>query len=277
MPETYATIQLTVADGIGHIRMNRPKQLNALSSPMMGEMLHALTALENDGGVKAIVLSAEGRAFSAGFDLKESAARKPTTLDDWTALLEADFAFIMRFWDCPKPTVAAVHGYCLAGALELAVACDLTVADRTAVFGEPEVRFGSAIVALLVPWIVGPKFAKELLLTGADDISAERALQMGLVNQVVDAGHALTRATELALAMRSAAAHSVRLTKQAINRSLDIRGLRESLKAGLDTAKLIEANMSPERIEFNRIRASEGLKAAIAWRNAQGAAPAARA
>jgi len=277
MPETYATIQLTVADGIGHIRMNRPKQLNALSSSMMGEMLHALTALENDGGVKAIVLSAEGRAFSAGFDLKESAARKPTTLDDWTALLEADFAFIMRFWDCPKPTVAAVHGYCLAGALELAVACDLTVADRTAVFGEPEVRFGSAIVALLVPWIVGPKFAKELLLTGADDISAERALQMGLVNQVVDAGHALTRATELALAMRSAAAHSVRLTKQAINRSLDIRGLRESLKAGLDTAKLIEANMSPERIEFNRIRASEGLKAAIAWRNAQGAAPAARA
>jgi enoyl-CoA hydratase len=277
MPETYATIQLTVADGIGHIRMNRPKQLNALSSSMMGEMLHALTALENDGGVKAIVLSAEGRAFSAGFDLKESAARKPTTLDDWTALLEADFAFIMRFWDCPKPTVAAVHGYCLAGALELAVACDLTVADRTAVFGEPEVRFGSAIVALLVPWIVGPKFAKELLLTGADDISAERALQMGLVNQVVDAGHALTRATELALAMRSAAAHSVRLTKQAINRSLDIRGLRESLNAGLDTAKLIEANMSPERIEFNRIRASEGLKAAIAWRNAQGAAPAARA
>jgi enoyl-CoA hydratase len=277
MPETYATIQLTVADGIGHIRMNRPKQLTALSSQMMGEMLQALTALENDAGVKAIVLSAEGRAFSAGFDLKESAAKKPTTLDDWTALLEADFAFIMRFWDCPKPTVAAVHGYCLAGALELALACDLTVADSTAIFGEPEVRFGSAIVALLVPWIVGPKFAKELLLTGADDITAQRALQMGLVNQVVDAGQALTRATELATAMRSAAAHSVRLTKQAINRSLDIRGLRESLKAGLDTAKLIEANMSPERIEFNRIRASEGLKAAIAWRNAQGAASSTRA
>ena len=277
MPETYTAIKLSIDQGIGHIAMNRPKQLNALNSVMMNEMLQALTALENDAGVKAIVLSAEGRAFSAGFDLKESAAKKPTTLDEWTALLEADFAFIMRFWDCPKPTVSAVHGYCLAGALELALACDLTVADGTAVFGEPEVRFGSAIVALLVPWIIGPKFAKELLLTGADDISAQRALQMGLVNQVVDAGQAVTRAIELALAMRSAAAHSVRLTKQAINRSLDIRGLRESLKAGLDTAKLIEANMSPERIEFNRIRASEGLKAAIAWRNAQGAAPAARA
>ena len=270
MPETYTAIKLSIEEGIGHITMNRPKQLNALNSVMMNEMLHALTALENDAGVKAIVLSAEGRAFSAGFDLKESAAKKPTTLDEWTALLEADFAFIMRFWDCPKPTVSAVHGYCLAGALELALACDLTVCDNTAIFGEPEVRFGSAIVALLVPWIVGPKFAKELLLTGADDISAERAVQMGLVNQVVDEGLAVARAMELAGAMRSAAAHSVRLTKQAINRSLDIRGLRESLKAGLDTALLIEANMSPERIEFNRIRAGEGLKAAIAWRNAQG-------
>jgi enoyl-CoA hydratase len=277
MPETYTAIKLSVEEGIGIITLNRPKQLNALNSVMMVELLEALTALENDPAVKAIVLNAEGRAFSAGFDLKESAAKKPTTLDDWTALLEADFAFIMRFWDCPKPTVSAVHGYCLAGALELALACDLTVADRTAIFGEPEVRFGSAIVALLVPWIVAPKFAKELLLTGADDITAERAMQMGLVNQVVEAGQALPRALALAGAMRSAAAHSVRLTKQVINRSLDIRGLRESLKAGLDTAMLIEANMSPERIEFNRIRASEGLKAAIAWRNALGSAPAAKA
>ena len=270
MPQTYSAIKTSIEQGIGHIAMNRPNQLNALNSVMMSEMLHALTSFENDDGVKAIVLSAEGRAFSAGFDLKESATKKLTTLDDWTALLEADFGFIMRFWDCPKPTVSAVHGYCLAGALELALACDLTVADSTAIFGEPEVKFGSAIVALLVPWIVGPKFAKELLLTGADDISAQRALQMGLVNQVVDKGQALVRAMELAKAMRSAAAHSVRLTKQAINRSMDIRGLRESLKAGLDTALLIEANMSPERIEFNRIRAGEGLKAAIAWRNAQG-------
>jgi len=97
MPETYAAIKLSVEDGIGIITMNRPKQLNALNSVMMLEMLQALTALENDPAVKAIVLNAEGRAFSAGFDLKESAAKKPTTLDDWTALLEADFAFIMRF------------------------------------------------------------------------------------------------------------------------------------------------------------------------------------
>ena len=270
MPDSYSAIITRVDAGVGYIVMNRPKQLNALNSVMMGEMLQALTSFENDMSVKAIVLSAEGRAFSAGFDLKESAAKKPTTIDQWTELLEADFGFIMRFWDCPKPTVSAVHGYCLAGAMELAVACDITVAERTAIFGEPEVKFGSAIVALLVPWIVGPKFAKELLLTGADDITAERALQMGLVNQVVEPGQALARATELAKAMRSAAAHSVRMTKKAIQRTMDIRGLRESLKAGLDTALLVEANMSPERIEFNRIRATEGLKAAIAWRNSLG-------
>ena len=101
MPETYIAIKTSIEQGIGHIAMNRPNQLNALNSVMMSEMLHALTSFENDDGVKAIVLSAEGRAFSAGFDLKESATKKLTTLDDWTALLEADFGFIMRFWDCP--------------------------------------------------------------------------------------------------------------------------------------------------------------------------------
>src|SRR3569623_2168323 len=145
MPDSYSAIITRVDAGVGYIVMNRPKQLNALNSGMMGEMLQALTAFENDMSVKAVVLSAEGRAFSAGFDLKASAAKKPPTIDQWTELLEADFGFIMRFWDCPKPTVSAVHGYCLAGAMELAVACDITVAERTAIFGEPEVKFGSAI------------------------------------------------------------------------------------------------------------------------------------
>src|SRR3569623_2997413 len=117
MPDSYSAIITRVDAGVGYIVMNRPKQLNALNSVMMGEMLQALTSFEIDMSVKAIVLGAEGRAFSAGFDLKESAARKPTTIDEWTELLEADFAFIMRFWDCPKPTVSSVHGYCLAGAL----------------------------------------------------------------------------------------------------------------------------------------------------------------
>src|SRR5207249_4017480 len=83
------------------------------------------------------------------------------------------------FWHCPKPTIAAVHGYCIGGAFELSLACDVTVAAQSTKFGSPEVKFGSGAVALLLPWVAGPKAAKELLLTGDDQLSAERALAIG--------------------------------------------------------------------------------------------------
>ena len=89
------------------------------------------------------------------------------TNEQWRKVLETDFDFIMQFWDCPKPTIAAVHGFCLAGAFELALACDITVAAEGTRFGEPEARFGSGIIAMLLPWVTGPKQAKELLLTGS--------------------------------------------------------------------------------------------------------------
>ena len=74
----------------------------------------------------------------------------------------------MRFWDCPKPTIAAIHGACMAGAFEMALACDLSICSRDAVFGEPELKFGAGIVTMLLPWMVGPKAAKDILLTGEE-------------------------------------------------------------------------------------------------------------
>ena len=100
----------------------------------------------------------------------------------------------MQFWDCPKPTIAAVHGFALAGGFEMALSCDLTIAAEGTRFGEPEVRFGSGIVALLLPWMTTPKLAKELLLTGNDQIDAQRALGMGIVNRVVPLGSELETA-----------------------------------------------------------------------------------
>jgi enoyl-CoA hydratase len=219
--------------------------------------------------IRAIVLHGAGRAFSAGFDLKESAARNIAGVEQWRALLRYDFDFLMQFWDCPKPTVAAVHGYCLAGAFELALSCDLTVAAEDTRFGEPEVRFGSSIVAMLLPWFVGPKAAKELLLTGSDRIDAARALQLGIVNRVVPAGQELDEAMELARDLAAAAPLSVEFTKRAINRTYEMMNMRQALLAALDTSTMIEAGAGPERTEFNRIRKEQGLKAAIAWRDAR--------
>ncbi len=254
---------------IGHLVFNRPRQLNAFNSALVQQTAGALRRLVEDPAVLAIVVSGEGRAFSAGFDLKEAATAKRETLADWQALLDEDFAFIVQFWDCPKPTIAAVQGYCLAAGFEVMLACDLTVAAESAFFGEPEVRFGSGIVCMLLPWMTTPKLAKELLLTGADRITARRMEAMGLVNRVVPEGEQLAQAVAMAEEIAAAAQHSVTLTKRAINRSFEVMGLREALKQALDQELLIEYGAGPERLEFNRIRNAEGLKAALAWRDAK--------
>jgi enoyl-CoA hydratase len=248
------------------LTLNRPDKLNAINEPMIRALDAALDAAEGDESVRAIVVAGNGRAFSAGFDLDTGpAAGKPDPADVRRAL-ENDFRIILRFWDSPKPTVAAVHGYCLGSSLELAVACDLTVAAEDCRFGEPEVKFGSGIVALLLPWLAGPKAAKYLLLTGDDRVSADEAQAMGLVTRVVPAAALLDEAVTLAKRIAANDAQAVRLTKRAINRSLDIGGMRQALLAALEIDVVIETSETAESREFNEIVQREGAKAAIAWR-----------
>lgn len=265
----FETIKCQISERIGILTLNRPRVLNAINQRMVKELTQGLAALVGDPRVLAIVVHGEGRAFSAGFDMKESAERKITGVDQWRSLLEEDFKFIVQFWDCPKPTVAAVHGYCLAGAFELMLACDLTVATEGTRLGEPEVRFGSSIVALLLPWLTTPKLAKELLFTGTDRLDAGRAYEMGLVNRVVTAGSELESAVAMAEEIAAAAPLSVELVKRSVNRTYEIMGMRQALQGALDAAVLIEAQAGPERSEFNRIRQNQGLKAALAWRDAR--------
>jgi enoyl-CoA hydratase len=264
------TLLQTRIDGrVGVLAFNRPDVLNAFNAALISEVGQALDGFASNPGIDAIVVHGNGRAFSAGFDLKESAAKGALDARQWREVIEADFDFIIQFWDCPKPTIAAVHGYCLAGAFELALACDITVAAAGTFFGEPEVRFGSGMVAMLLPWITGPKQAKELLLTGNDRISAERALAIGIVNRVVPDGEQLEHAMEIARTISAAAPASVQMTKRAINRSYEIMGMRQALLAAVETDIFIESSGGPERAEFNRIRKEQGLKAALAWRDAR--------
>ena len=265
----YETIKVDQKGRIAVLSFNRPQVLNAFNGKLVEETGAAMKALNDDERVLAIVVRGEGRAFSAGFDLKESAARQTTGVEAWRQVLETDFEFIVQFWDSAKPTIAAVHGFCLAGAFEVALACDVTVAAEGTRFGEPEVRFGSGLVAMLLPWMTGPKAAKELLLTGNDRVDARRALAIGIVNDVVAAGEETARALAIAEDIAAAAPLSVRLTKRAINRGYEIAGMRQALLAALETDLAIEAAAGPERVEFNRIRTEQGLKAALAWRDAK--------
>ena len=261
---------MTAREGaVAVITLDRPDKLNAITPQMTAALGRALDDIEDDDGVGAIVIEGAGRAFSAGFDLE---AGEWDSLESIRREMETDFDMILRFWDCPKPTVAALHGYCLGGALELALACDLAVAAEDTRLGEPEVRFGSGIVALLLPWITGPKQAKELLLTGSDRITAQRALEMGLVNRVVPEGQHRAAALELAREVAANDAAAVQLTKLAINRSYEVMGLRQALAQALELGIAAEASETEDSRTFNQILAKQGAKAALAWRAKQTAA-----
>lgn len=254
---------------IAVLTFNRPEVLNAFNNDLMEATLATVTRLNTDDDVRVIVVRGAGRAFSPGFDLKASAGRRMEGVQDWERQMQLQFDFIMQFWHSPKPTVAAVHGYCIAGAFELALACDVTIAGANTRFGEPEVRFGTGIVAMLLPWVTGPKQAKEILLTGEDQLSAEDALRMGIVNRVVPDEDVFERAMEVATSMVTAAERSVRFTKRAINDTYETMGFSRALKSALDTDVLLNAATDPVREEFNKIRAEKGVKAAIEWRDAR--------
>ncbi|MFZ5558589.1 MAG: enoyl-CoA hydratase/isomerase family protein [Pseudomonadota bacterium] len=260
------TITLEHRDGVALITLSRPERLNAINGRMKSEVGDVLDAIEHEPSVGAVVLAGAGRAFSSGMDLKDDAAGAVRGAEAWRRLLGEDLAFIMRFWDFPKPTIAAVHGFCLAAACELAMACDVTIAEEGTFLGEPELRFGSVITAMLMPWLVGPKLAKELLLGADDRISAERAERIGLVNRVVPRGGGIEAALGMARRMAAMDADALRRTKLAINRGLDAMGLREALQAALDQAVEIEALETPSRRMFKDITRERGLKAAIEWR-----------
>jgi len=266
---SYDTILFETRGPVGLLTLNRPDRLNAISQHMISEVHDLLDKIEKDENIRALVVTGAGRAFSAGFDLKDGANRAWGTVESVTPILKKDFDFIMRFWHFPLPTVAAVKGYALAGACEVAMACDITVAAAGTLFGEPELRFGSGIVALLMPWFSGPKKAKEAILTGNDKITAEEALAMGLVNRVVPEGQELDVALSIAREIAINDRQKVAMTKKAINRTYDFMGFREALDMGLDADIMIEALETPEGKMFKEISKKDGLKAALAWRDAR--------
>lgn len=232
-----------VVGKVGVIRLNRARKHNAINRQMMHEVSAALASFEADDGIGAIVLCGAGPSFCAGFDLKELEQLGLTSPKDWQSTIQDDFEFVMQFWDCSKPTVSAIHGHCLGGGLELAVACDLTVANANANLGEPEMKFGSSIAALILPWLLPPKVAKEILL-GAQTLEVDRAFDMGLINRICRDDSHYETALQLATEMASYSSTSVRRTKQAIHRAYDISGMRQALQVGVDASAFIEAQAS---------------------------------
>jgi enoyl-CoA hydratase / 3-hydroxyacyl-CoA dehydrogenase len=173
------------ADGIAAVVLDRPAAMNALSTAMLVELTAHLTAVAADPSARAVLLSATGeRAFCVGADLKERAAMTDAQIMSQRPTFRAAFGALLAL---PQPVIAAVHGFALGGGCELAMACDVRIAARSALFGQPEIKLG--IVpgfggTQRLPRLVGANKALEMNLIG-DPISADEAYEFGLVNRVV--------------------------------------------------------------------------------------------
>ena len=270
--KTFDTILSAREGAIARITLNRPERLNALNKQCLEEINAAMDDAEADEAVRAIVIDGAGRAFSSGFDLKAQMEQRPEGARVWRDILDLDFDTTMRFWHCPKPTIAAVHGACLAGAFELSMACDITIAADDAVFGEPELKFGAGIVTMLLPWMTSPKQAKRIILSADDRIDAHAALAMGLVSRVVGSGEHLREAMRTASGIALMDPDLVRQTKKALNATYDLQGLRNALQVALDIDHSIVSHGSPDKQAFMAVARERGMRAAIAWRDARFAA-----
>lgn len=265
MPDTV----LYAVDGpVATITLNRPDKLNAINTEMVGELDRRLAEAAADDGVKVLLVQGAGRAFSAGYDITDEIEDRIETPLEWLPVLRRDVDLTMRIWSFPKPTIAVVHGYCLGGACEIAMACDLIVASEDAWFGEPEIQYGSGPVTLLMPFVLGQKKTNELLFTG-DRIEASEAERLGLVNRVVPPDRLAAAARELALRIAPTPLAVLRLTKQTLNRAYEAMGLRAAVEANVDVSAIINGANTPEQQEFDAIATRDGLRAALAWRDAR--------
>ncbi|HCT81652.1 MAG TPA: enoyl-CoA hydratase [Micromonosporaceae bacterium] len=230
------------------VTMNRPEYRNAQNSAMTYALDAAFTQAVDDNEVSVIVLAGAGDHFSAGHDIgtpgrdvDQSFERKATLWWDHTSAEGADRRYaremevylgMCRRWrEMPKPTIAMVHGACIAGGLMLAWVCDLIVVSEDAFFSDPVVRMGIPGVEYFAhPWVVGPRFAKEMLFTG-DRFTAQRAYEVGMVNRVVPRASLEEETFALAERISAMPRFGLALTKRAVNQCEDQMGMR----AGMDS------------------------------------------
>ena len=223
----YQTLRYEVEDQIAVLTINRPEALNALNGQVIGELEEAVSAVEADRSLKALIITGEGRSFVAGADI---GAQAPLDVDGGRRWGQRGSALFRRIEKLEIPTIAAVNGFALGGGCELALACDIILASEKAKFGQPEVGLGITpgfSGTQRLPRRVGVGKAKELIYTGKM-IKADEALRIGLANEVYPPEELMDKAKSLAKTIAGNAPIAVRYAKAAID-----RGLQTDIDSGI--------------------------------------------
>jgi enoyl-CoA hydratase len=247
----FRAITCATGGGIARITLNRPAQLNAISPELLEDLDRACALVESDAGVRAVTLTAAGRTFCAGADLRAVRELSPDPVR-WSAFMGLWHRVFDRIEALPVPVIAGVHGLALAGGLELVLVADLVVADEAARLGDQHANFG--LVAggggsQRLPRLIGARRTKELMLLGGW-LGAGDALTWGLVNRVVPAGTVAAAVEEMAAALAGGSASANRTVKTLVNRAFDC-----DLADGLDLERRLVAE------HMRSADAVEGLRA----------------
>ena len=267
-----ALIEVEVDGRLGWLTFNRPQKLNALSPEMFEGFVTSFRELAANDDVRVILLRGTGRAFSVGFDVDRDSNDKQdqeriTALEDWMNLREIVDRWL-EVWRCPKPVIAAVHGYCMGLATQLAVCCDLTVVAKDAVIGWPSLPLGGGLLGTTSMWLIGPKKAKELSYIAGSRLSGEEAFDLGWANYAVDADEVQPKARFLAERIAKTPPDLLRLKKMAVNRVMDVQGFQEAITFGAEWDAI--AHDSPGMLWIGEKVRELGIKGAIEWFEREG-------
>lgn len=256
MTSQFQSIRFEIEESLARITLNRPP-VNVLNIAMMKELNSAFQILQSETGVKLVVIDSQGKAFSAGVDVKDH------TADKVKEMIEVFHLMFRLLNSLEPPTLAVVNGAALGGGCELATFCDLVIASEEATFGQPEIQVGvlPPIAAVIFPHLIGRNRALELALTG-DVIGAKEAKEIGLVNKIFPTEGFEEKVGEFIEKLTSLSAPVLRLTKRAVD-----EGLYKSVEEAIGGVEKIYVDelMSLED-------AHEGLKAFLEkrkplWKN----------
>lgn len=270
----YDTITYEKQEPIAYVTLNRPDKLNALSEDLQLEVRDALEhAGWEDDTIRVIVLKAAGRAFSAGFDIAGGEGR-PDAVQMRRRFLQGKGFSASSWWDVfwnnPKPIIAQIQGFCIAGAMATATFCDLRICAEDAKFGAPEIRTGGPYIPAVWPWVIGMTKARELLYTG-NLIDADEAKRLDLVNAVVPVDELDDAVRAEAETIAKLPRATVEYNKKLINMAYELMGVRQVIDRSmeLEAVALTSPDSSPEIAHFEELRATEGLNAALRWNAAR--------
>lgn len=253
---------------IAIITLNRPEKLNAFGARMLSDFAKALDRAERDATARVVIVKGAGRAFSAGYDVSpgEYSPHHVNIAEDreW---LHGAIEKWLRVWEFPKPVIAQVHGFCIAGATMLALCCDITIVSNECRIRWPSLPLGGGLISTMWTWLSGPKKAKEMSFIAGSEMTGAEAHFWGFANRAVPEAELEAVTLRMARQIARTPPDLLRLKKLAINRIMDIQGFRTAAMFGAEWDSI--AHFSTGAMNVAEKIQELGLKGAIKWLESQ--------